>query len=126
MSTIDEFMKTQFDLSRMIAVEGAETDAEQVIASGLGFLQPVQDKSQLLNEADWGKEHWLFIKKNLSVLAAFRSVIGNTTNPVENDTVTIDSVKYGVNGVSEYSDPFEGTDAHLKIVVTRRTSSNYQ
>ena len=126
MSTVEDFYKTAFELDRMAPVTGEETDQEQTIASGMCFLQPVQDKKQLLNESDWGKECWLFCKKDLSVVASFRVTIGRTTNPVENDVITIDGVRYGVNGVSEFSDPFEDTDAHLKIVVTRRTSSNFE
>ena len=125
MSTFDEFCTIEFNLARMISVEDEETDQEQDIASGSCFLQPVQDKKQLLNEADWGKEYWMFCRKDLSVLAQYRSVIGKTTNPVENDILTINGVRYGVNGVSQYTDPFEGVDEHLKIVITRMTSSNF-
>ena len=125
MSEIEEFYTTSFDLSRIASVVNTETDAMQVIASGIGCLQAVQDKTQLLNEADWGKEFWFFCKKDLSVVTALRATIGRTTNPVENDIMTINGANYGVVGVSEFADPFEATDAHLKIVITRRTSTNY-
>jgi len=122
MSTIDDFYNKTFTVRRIVPVSGQHFDTYQIIGMGLGNLQAVQDTSQLLNAENWGKEFWLFCEKELTVYSAYKSRFGNTTQIVPNDILIIDGYEYGVQGVSEFEDPFEDTDQHLKIVLERKTS----
>jgi len=106
MSIIESFYNNTFDIKRTSSVSGQRYTAMSIVSSGLRCaLHPVQDKAQLFNESNFGKEFWLFCENGTDIKA--------------NDLVTISSIDYGVVGTSEYNDYF-GDDSHIKVVIVKK------
>jgi hypothetical protein len=106
MSSIESFYNSTFDVKRKALVSGTRISTAQTISSGnSGVFRPVSSKTQLFNEANWGKEYHLYCA-NIDVKAG--------------DNIEIDSTTYGVEGVSYYEDLEDSTDSHLMVVITKK------
>lgn len=86
--------------------EGDNYDTEASIGSGLCHIQMIQDRTQLSNQSDWGKEYIMYCSVDANIQAG--------------DSLIIDSWKYGVIGVGEVEDVFEASDMHKTLIISRK------
>jgi hypothetical protein len=122
---MDDFYTKTYYLKRKIRVADTQIDELVTIAEGLCHIQMQDDRSQLQNQNDWGKEYMFYAKANVSIYNSLIDSLGYKTNPSPNDVITINDVDYGVTGVSYIEDPFEDKDQHLHMIITRKTSELY-
>jgi hypothetical protein len=109
MSTITSFYTTTFSSKRMVKSGSNRLDTSSTIQTSQACsLQPVQSRSQLFNVDNFGKEFVMRCDSSLDVKPG--------------DIVTIDSVQYGVQGVSLYTDMFEGNDSHLQVSLVAKST----
>lgn len=95
MSTVETFLIQTMTISRPAQVTSAEatTSYSTKYSNVPCLLQPVDDVSQLLNPQAYGKEFKLFCLSSVDIQAG--------------DQITVDSIVYGVNGVSSHVDLLE-------------------
>jgi len=106
MSTVETLLVQTMTISRLATVTSAESNGSYTTkySNVPCLLQPVNDVSQLLNVGAFGKEFKLFCLSGVDILAG--------------DQITIDSVTYGVNGVSPHAD-LVGADNFKQSRVTK-------
>jgi hypothetical protein len=91
----------------MATASGSRVSTLTAVSSGnSGVFRPVSKTTELFNKANWGKEYALYCPTSIDIKP--------------NDIITIDSVKYGVEGVSFYEDLSGSEENHQKIVITKR------
>lgn len=107
MSTVESFFDITFTVIRPSSATATGTSSGQALSSGNdGVLRPITRRSELFNEDNFGKEFALYGRSTVDIKAA--------------DTVVIESIRYGVQGVSLYKDPLDGnSDDFLRISVVR-------
>ena len=93
----------------MVAVSGTRLDSLSVVSSGNSCVfRPVADRAKLFNEANIGKEYKMFCPITVDLKT--------------NDIVVIDSVQYGVAGISNYQDILTGEDTHVEVVIVKKNT----
>jgi hypothetical protein len=102
-SVITDFFNISWEQRRLSQGTATSHGTESIITSGSGFLHPVRDKSQLINESRFGKEFNLYIDEDISVNKA--------------DKIVINGEDYFVAGLSNYNDFVDDSDSHLRLRV---------
>jgi len=102
MSVIGTFYNETMDVKKQATVTGSETTGFTSVASGIScVIMPVGEMDRLYERSNIGKEFEIYCTADTEIKTGY--------------IATIDSNDYGVIGISEYTDHFQGTDGYYLI-----------
>jgi len=106
---ISDFYNSNFITYRKV-IQANNQDAETPVTSGVGFLHFVSDKSQLYNQANYGREYRFYCDQSHDVK--------------NNDILAIGSDRYKISGGNNVQDPFDGSDEFQRMVAVKNPTTN--
>lgn len=110
MGILSDLYNITFDVKRKSNQSG-RTDTETTVSSANdGLFYPVTDTTQLFNISSWGKE--------------YRLVCATSVDIKVSDIVVIDSVRYGVEAMTDHLDREDGKETHQEVVINKKKTNS--
>lgn len=105
MGTLNEIYNSTAIIKRTTSTNATSTDSMTTVETASGLLRPISDTSQLLDEANFGREYKFWCDDSVNIR------IG--------DSVTIDSKDYSTAGLSLFED-LDGDETHFEARLIKK------